>query len=64
MSTISACEIVLSGTYRKDVENLRRADQEFKASGCTILSRMNISVVSEVDGFVYMKGEETETPTD
>ena len=61
-STIPACEIVLSGTYRKDVENLRRAYEEFKDLGCTILSPTNISVVSEVDGFVYMKGEETETP--
>ena len=57
-----ACEIVLSGTYRKDVENLKRAYEEFKDLGCTILSPTNVSVVSEVDGFVYMKGEESETP--
>jgi NTP pyrophosphatase (non-canonical NTP hydrolase) len=57
-----ACEIVLSGTYRKDVENLKHTYEEFKDLGCTILSPTNVSVVSEVDGFVYMKGEETETP--
>jgi NTP pyrophosphatase (non-canonical NTP hydrolase) len=57
-----ACEIVLSGTYRKDVENLKRAYEEFKDLGCTILSPTNVSVVSEVNGFVYMKGEETEAP--
>jgi NTP pyrophosphatase (non-canonical NTP hydrolase) len=57
-----AYEIVLSGTYRKGVENLKRVYEEFKDLGCTILSPTNVSVVSEVDGFVYMKGEESETP--
>jgi NTP pyrophosphatase (non-canonical NTP hydrolase) len=62
VTTLPACEIVLSGTYRKDVENLKRAYEEFKDLGCTILSPTNVQVVSEVDGFVYMKGEESETP--
>lgn len=60
--TLQPCEIVLSGTYRKDVDTLKRTYEEFKDLGCTILSPTNMSISSEVDGFVYMKGEETETP--
>jgi NTP pyrophosphatase (non-canonical NTP hydrolase) len=60
--SIPNCEIVLSGSYRKGVDNLKRTYEEFKDLGCTILSPSNVSIVSEVDGFVYMKGEETDTP--
>jgi NTP pyrophosphatase (non-canonical NTP hydrolase) len=56
------CEVVLSGTYRKDVETLKRTYEEFRDLGCTILSPANVSIVHEEDGFVYMKGEESETP--
>jgi NTP pyrophosphatase (non-canonical NTP hydrolase) len=56
------CEVVLSGTYRKDVETLKRTYEEFRDLGCTILSPTNVSIVHEEDGFVYMKGEESETP--
>lgn len=55
-------QIVISGSYRKGVEALKRAYEEFKDLGYQILSPSNISIVSEIDGFVYMKGEETETP--
>jgi NTP pyrophosphatase (non-canonical NTP hydrolase) len=56
------CEVVISGSYRKDFESLRRTFEEFRDLGCKILSPSNVSIVSELDGFVYMKGEETETP--
>jgi NTP pyrophosphatase (non-canonical NTP hydrolase) len=56
------CEVVISGSYRKDFESLRQTFEEFRDLGCKILSPSNVSIVSEQDGFVYMKGEETETP--
>ena len=56
------CNVVISGSYRKDFENLQRIFEELRDLGCTILSPSNVSIVSEQDGFVYMKGEETETP--
>ena len=56
------CEVVLSGTYRKDFESLKRTYEEFRDLGCTILSPSNVTIVSEQDGFVYMHGEERETP--
>jgi NTP pyrophosphatase (non-canonical NTP hydrolase) len=57
-----ACEVVLSGTYRKGFEALRRTYEEFRDLGCTILSPSNVSIVREHEGFVYMQGEETDTP--
>jgi NTP pyrophosphatase (non-canonical NTP hydrolase) len=56
------CDVVISGSYRKDFESLRNAFEEFRDLGCKILSPSNVSIVSEQEGFVYMKGEETETP--
>jgi len=58
----AACDIVISGSYRKDFESIRQTFEEFRDLGCTILSPSNVSIVSEQDGFVYMKGEEAETP--
>jgi len=58
----ASCEVVISGSYRKDFESLRRTFEEFRDLGCKILSPSNVSIVSEHEGFVYMKGEETETP--
>jgi NTP pyrophosphatase (non-canonical NTP hydrolase) len=55
-------EVVLSGTYRKQFEALKRAYEEFRDLGCTILSPTNVSIVREEHGFVYMRGEETQTP--
>jgi len=55
-------EVVISGSYRKDFENLRRTYEEFRDLGCKILSPSNVAIVSEQDGFVYMEGEQTETP--
>ncbi|ACO33776.1 MULTISPECIES: MazG nucleotide pyrophosphohydrolase domain-containing protein [Acidobacterium] len=57
------CELVISGTYRKDFETLKRTYEEFRDLGCDVLSPSSVTIVSEDDGFVYMKGEEQETPT-
>jgi NTP pyrophosphatase (non-canonical NTP hydrolase) len=57
-----ACEVVLSGSYRKDFEQLRRTYEELKDLGCSVLSPSNVNAVSEVNGFVYMQGEETQAP--
>jgi NTP pyrophosphatase (non-canonical NTP hydrolase) len=57
------CELVISGTYRKDFETLKRTYEEFRDLGCDVLSPSSVTISSEEDGFVYMKGEETETPT-
>jgi NTP pyrophosphatase (non-canonical NTP hydrolase) len=57
-----SCDVVISGSYRKDFESLIHTYEEFRDLGCRILSPSNVVIVSESDGFVYMKGEETETP--
>lgn len=57
------CELVISGSYRKDFEALKRTYEEFRDLGCEVLSPSNVTIVSEENGFVYMKGEETQTPT-
>lgn len=57
-----SCELVISGTYRKDFETLKRTYEEFRDLGCNVLSPANVMITSEEDGFVYMKGEETQTP--
>lgn len=56
------CEVVLSGSYRKAFEALKATYEEFRDLGCTILSPANVSIVREEHGFVYMQGEETQTP--
>ena len=56
------CEIVISGSFRKDIEGLKRAYEQFSDLGCRILSPVNILPSREESGFVYMKGEETENP--
>ena len=55
-------EIVLSGSFRKDVTGLAREFEELRDLGFRILSPTNVTVVSERDGFVFMKGEETAAP--
>lgn len=59
---ILSCEVVLSGSYRKAFEALKATYEEFRDLGCTILSPANVSIVREEHGFVYMEGEETQTP--
>jgi NTP pyrophosphatase (non-canonical NTP hydrolase) len=58
----SGWEVVLSGSFRRDIEGLRRAHEELLDLGCTVLSPARVDPVSETDGFVFMKGEETESP--
>jgi NTP pyrophosphatase (non-canonical NTP hydrolase) len=55
-------EVVIAGSYRKDNEGLRRTYEELRDLGCRILSPSSVRVVSEVDGFVFMEGEQAEVP--
>ena len=57
-----AADVVLSGTYRKDTEGLLRDYEELQDLGCRILSPTSARVVSEKDGFVFMKGESGQLP--
>ncbi len=59
---LASCEAVISGTFRKDPDGLRMAYGELRDLGCRILSPRNTDIVSEQDGFVYMGGEEADTP--
>ncbi len=55
-------EIVLSGSFRKDVIGLAREFEELRDLGFQILSPTNVKVVSEKEGFVFMDGEEKWAP--
>jgi NTP pyrophosphatase (non-canonical NTP hydrolase) len=55
-------DVVISGSYRKQFETLKQTYEQFRDMGCTILSPSSVSIVHEDDGFVYMRGEETQTP--
>jgi len=57
------CDVVLSGSFRRDVEGLRLIHQELQDLGCVVLSPRHVQPATELDGFVFMKGEEGETPT-
>lgn len=56
------CHVVLSGSYRKDFEALRTTYHDLLDLGCQILSPSNMTAVRESDGFVFMKGEELQSP--
>ena len=56
------CQVVLSGSYRKDFESLKAIYEELLDLGCQVLSPSNVTAVREIDGFVYMKGEESQLP--
>jgi len=56
------CQVVLSGSYRKDFATLKATYEELLDLGCQVLSPSNITAVHETDGFVYMKGEESQSP--
>jgi NTP pyrophosphatase (non-canonical NTP hydrolase) len=55
-------KVVLSGSYRKDTVGLKHTFEELRDLNCEILSPSNVEIVSELDGFVFMKGEETQAP--
>jgi len=56
------CEVVVSGSFRRDIEGLRRTHEELQDLGCIVLSPTRVEPAREENGFVYMEGEETETP--
>lgn len=56
------CQVVLSGSYRKDFETLKATYEALRDLGCVVLSPSNVNPVRETDGFVYMKGEEAQAP--
>jgi NTP pyrophosphatase (non-canonical NTP hydrolase) len=55
-------QIVLSGSFRKDLAGLSREFEELQDLGFRILSPANTKAVSEEDGFVFMEGEESAAP--
>src|ERR1044071_3492641 len=58
---IDELDIVLCGTFRKDIEGLRSSFEQLKDLGFNVLSPSNLDIVKETNGFVYMRGEETQT---
>jgi NTP pyrophosphatase (non-canonical NTP hydrolase) len=58
---IDDLDVVLCGSFRKDVEGLRRLFEQLKDLGFNVLSPSNVEAVSEKNGFVYMQGEEAQT---
>jgi len=58
----TTCEVVLSGSFRRDVEGLKIIHEELTDLGCRVLSPALVEPSKEIDGFVYMTGEEVETP--
>jgi NTP pyrophosphatase (non-canonical NTP hydrolase) len=58
---IDELDVVLCGTFRKDVKGLRRSFEQLKDLGFNVLSPSNVDIVNEKNGFVYMHGEETQT---
>lgn len=59
---MAQCQVVLSGSYRKDFESLKATYEELLDLGCKVLSPSNVTAVRETDGFVFMKGEESQSP--
>jgi len=57
------CDVVLSGSFRKDVDGLRQIHQELQDQGCFVLSPQRVQPAVEIDGFMFMKGEESEVPS-
>jgi len=61
-ASLKNVQVVLSGSYRKDYEGLRRTYEHLKDLNCEVLSPSSVNAVNELDGFVYMLGEESEAP--
>src|SRR6202044_359661 len=62
LKSVRGTSVVLCGTYRRDPEGLRKTFDELRDSGFSILSPANVHIESEEEGFVYMKGETSESP--
>src|SRR5215208_2762060 len=58
---IDDLDVVLCGSYRKDVAGLRRSFEQLKYRGFNVLSPTNVDVEKETNGFVYMHGEGSHT---
>jgi NTP pyrophosphatase (non-canonical NTP hydrolase) len=54
--------VVICGSFRKDTQGLSKLHEQFLDLHYSILSPLNVDIRREEDGFVYMRGEETETP--
>jgi NTP pyrophosphatase (non-canonical NTP hydrolase) len=54
--------VVICGSYRKNPLALAEIYQNFLDLHCRILSPSNVDIQREEHGFVYMRGEETQTP--
>lgn len=54
--------VVLSGSYRRDLEGLARVYKELCSAGCEVLSPPSPVVVSENDGFALMRGNDEHDP--
>lgn len=59
---IDELDVVICGTFRKDIQGLRHSFEHLRDLGFNILSPSNVDIVAEDQGFVYMRGEQTETP--
>jgi len=55
--------VVLCGSFRRDLVGLQQAYAELADLGCAILSPRSVEPESECDGFVTMRGESGATPT-
>src|SRR5215203_4471788 len=49
---VDELDVVLCGTYRKDIEGLRRSFEQLKDLGFNVLSPSNLEIVKETNGFV------------
>ena len=49
--------VAICGSFRRDLEALRREYREFREAGCTVLSPTDLNFVGEIDGFVLGEGD-------
>ena len=54
--------VVICGSFRKDTQGLSKLREQFLDLHYSILSPLNVDIRREEDGFVYMRGEESQTP--
>jgi NTP pyrophosphatase (non-canonical NTP hydrolase) len=59
----AALDVVICGSFRRDPTLLRAEDDALKASGCRILSPLDLSFADERDGFVFLDHEVGQKPT-
>ncbi len=53
---------VLSGSFRRDPEGLRKAYEALLKAGCEILSPSHLKLGKERAGFVFLEGQENQEP--